>query len=394
MTTTNRVFSDTRENLRINENKRIAWRIPQTSKSGRARVRNISTSGMLLEIDEALDQTNKCVLSFDTDLGPRNFIPQTARLVWQRKQGVFQQRNLCGVKFVEPSEYISAKLRQRIQKGLLSFSNKKKLTALLGVLLIFAAAMLAAWMTWTGQDTYKNINLANHKLFAVSDQQAALTMSYSHRYYASELMVTNLTSELESTKQLYNESESMLVSLNEELESTKSILAETEQMLAQAKSGNTSLVNDLETVKNLNEHQISETRMELEQTISLLQQKNKELNLEISVLQDQMRFYAGDVKNTEEAKVLMNLYEGRMRTVKTKIKHFKKEAQQARKSALKELDRIRLVLGNNGYLVKNGVEIKVNQAKYDAGVPQESEVKPQTDIAKPRNVTIDVEIID
>ena len=64
----------------------------------------------------------------------------------------------------------------------------------------------------------------------------------------------------------------------------------------------------------------------------------------------------------------MQLYHDKMNLVKSKIKDFRIEAKKVRTQALREMDRVRVLLGNNGYFVKNGEAVKVDIESYNSAV--------------------------
>jgi len=67
---------------------------------------DISASGMLMETDTAFDPKEECVLSFDTDLGEENYIPQVGRLVWQKKNRFSRNKYSCGIRFLDADEQV------------------------------------------------------------------------------------------------------------------------------------------------------------------------------------------------------------------------------------------------------------------------------------------------
>ena len=73
---TEKMFNDARSNLRVKDRNRISWHIEGSDLKGKGRLRNISASGMLLEVDRSFNpEVNECTLTFDSQINGNNFIP-------------------------------------------------------------------------------------------------------------------------------------------------------------------------------------------------------------------------------------------------------------------------------------------------------------------------------
>ena len=68
------MIENSRQNLRVRENKRVLWHIKNSEMIGYGRVRNISASGMLLELTSPIRLAVESLFSFDASLRPDNFI--------------------------------------------------------------------------------------------------------------------------------------------------------------------------------------------------------------------------------------------------------------------------------------------------------------------------------
>ena len=116
MVSHNRIFNDARRNLRVADNQKITWSLQGGSQRGDAKIVNISSSGMLIETDTTVESSANAALNFETSLGENNFLPQTGKAIWYKRLNGKQNKSLCGIKFLEPSQSILARLNQRIQK--------------------------------------------------------------------------------------------------------------------------------------------------------------------------------------------------------------------------------------------------------------------------------------
>jgi len=404
--TTNRLeraLSETRGNLRVKENKKVLWQGKNGDSGGRAKVRNISLSGMLLESNSVvLPEDNQ--FSFESLSEQNGYIPKTGCLVWQRKKPMARNTYFYGIKFDEQNEEILDGLRQRVQQGIKQFTTRRKWAAVINVFFIIGIIGLTAYSLWMSAKIYQDLQASNQNMMEVSVEQAALARSYDAYQQRTEVQLfavtdelTTVRQELSKTRQLYEEGQGMLQGVSKELAAANAALTETEGLLAQsqeklalANQNNVNLTQEMEALKQLNIQQMAEMKAEMEIKIQSLQDKNVKLMGEMSTLQGQLEYYAGDVSNMEEGKTLVKLYRSRMKLVKSKIKHFKQEVHEVRKTAMQERDRVRSILGNNGYFMKNGETVKVDEAKYQKAVldapVSAQESQPQLD----RKVEIDV----
>ena len=376
------LFQESRANLRVKENERILWSIQNSILKGEARIRNVSLSGMLLEttLDRPFD--DQCVLSFDS-LHPGRFIPELGRLVWSKKKRFSKGKYFCGIEFVNPPEEILSKLRERVQRGIMRFTNIRKFRSILNVVLFMAMIALTVTIVWLSIYVYRDMALSNQKILQATDHQAMLTQKYVQMYHDTELRLAGVTTEMEATKRLYQDSELMLQNVRQELNSTKAILAQTETMLTNAKG-------ELESLQNVNQTELAKTKAELNNTIALLEQKNIQLTEEMTQLRGELQYYEGDVRSIDEGKALIVILRNRMKLVKSKIKYFKREARSARDMAQTERDKILSLLGNNGYFMKDGNVVKVDLERYEA----ESLKGSKKDLPKDQKIEVDVTIIE
>jgi hypothetical protein len=387
------VTHEARANVRVKTDNYVSWRIQNSSRAGEGRVRNISTTGMLLETNSDAAPSESAIFSFVSGLGIDNFIPQTGQLVWSKKKTFPSNGYLIGVKFIDTPENIFPKLQQKIQDGMTQVIKSRQIEKVSGVLVGAIFLVLSGYMVWLSTIIYKGMKNSNDTLVENSQQQAILTQTYSNLYHVTEDKLTSVTAELDVTKKLYEESQLQLSSVNKELEMTKNILAQTEAMLTSAKTNNSQLKDEVQSTRDLNEKQLAQMKVTLTKTIATLEQNNNQLGQEVRDLRDKLDFLAGNVKNETEARHLLALYSNRIRTVKGKIGGFKRLAMKAKTQALKERDRIRTSLGNNGYLVRNGEIVKVDADKYNAATAAIL-TEAQTPTIEEHKVKVDVNFVN
>ena len=334
--------SETRRSLRISENFGVRCRIKETQTSGPGKIVNISSTGLLLEAqDPAFSESKSGIFQLDSFLhGPDNFLPHEGRLVWSQKRN--HSRVLCGIEFVNISEPVLIKLRERIQRKIMERTRRRKIKSVVGVSLCAVLMLLVGSLISQQMTIYQSMQNSNDLMNDSFEKQAALTRSYAA---------------------LYQQTSQMLASVRQELDTTRSVLQQTETLLTETKDRNEQLQNQLASIQ-AHEVQFFQGREDLEKQIALLHDKNTEFAGELGQLKSQMRAFEGDIRSIDEGKAVISLFKNRLKLVKTKIQYLKREVYYAREAAQKERDRVLSLKGNHGYFVKNGRSFKPHEKLF------------------------------
>ncbi|HQP10074.1 MAG TPA: PilZ domain-containing protein [Candidatus Omnitrophota bacterium] len=347
------LLRDDRKDLRVSEDENLSWRIKYKQRDGMARIRDISASGMRIETDVLFDPHEECVLSFDSNLGEDNYIPQVGRLVWQRKNRLFKNKYSCGIKFVDADEQVLGRMRQRVEKKVNRFLKRRRITTAFGFGLSCVFAALIGYIVWFSGVIYQDITNANRKMFGVSVQQAALIKDYIRLYRASEENLADKTQQLDIANQIIEENKTALALFAKELEATNALLDRTEDMLTDANG------------------------------------RNAELNNEILALQAQVETQIAKEKSNAvvaDVELSMAEYRQKLQEIKNQMRQLKNKEHAARAAALAEIDDRKLQIGNNGYFVRSGEIVKVNEEQYRNAGANPAPVAQQPN----RKVEIDV----
>lgn len=326
------VVNELRNGLRVRQQIPVKWSIKNTNLNGEGRILNISTSGVLLETQNVL-ASERAVFNIESVKANGFKLPQESRLVWSKTKGIGNNRRLCGLEFVEPKEESVSHLREKIQKGIMKRAALRRWQSIVGVILTIVMLALSALTVWQYMENSENTKQAYQLLSGSYDRQLSLTQMYA-----------------------------------QELAETKELLVQAQADLAAAKTE----IGQL-TDKNV---QFEATIAQLQEQSSRLTDENTRLTGEMVTLKERLNFLEGDVKNLEEAKRLIAEYKGKFRLVKAKIRVFNREAYEAKKAAQQERDRVASLLGNNGYLVRDGKPHISNAAAAGQG----SEAAPSVNI--------------
>lgn len=379
--------SDSRVYERIPERQKIVWKINDQHLKGEGRVRNISAHGMLLETDRVLTPEDDFIFSFDSDLGQNNYIPQNGRLVWKRNTGVASKRSLCGIEFVNPTPFVATNLRKRILLRVQKAYQKKYHNLASAVVAILMLA-LTGYVIWVGASIHRDTVKVNEGLIQSSNTQALLVQNYGDLYVESQIKIAQLEEQILSIQSLYDDSQQILEEASKELAATKSLLQETETRLAESKFQNSQLKNEVAQLNATTEEGVVETKAQLLETINGLKERNSGLNSQILELEEQLAFYQIDINSLQEGKEIKSFYHEKLKELRNKIREFQAKALEIKISASKEKDRIRLILGNNGYLTKDGQAVQVDEEKYNAAEPVSSNETGKS------NIKIDVQFVN
>ncbi|MCK5503848.1 MAG: PilZ domain-containing protein [Thermodesulfovibrionia bacterium] len=325
------LLKDERKDLRIKEDKPLSWQIKYKQREGHARIRNISATGMLMETDVLFDPKEDCILSFDSILGEKNYIPRLGRLVWNKKKRFSRDKYSCGIKFLDADEKVLARMRQRVQRGVSRFLARRRVTTTIGFLLCIALIALIEYIVYSSSVIHRDITRANQRMSGVSAQQAVLTQNYSRLYRASEASLVDKTEKLNIANEIIAQNKAALVLFSKELEATGALLNRTEEMLTEA-----------------NGH-------------------NAKLNNEIAALQAQVQAQMAreeSVAAVADVEMSMEEYHLKLQSIKNEMGLLRDKERAARVAAFAELDNQKRLLGNNGYFVKEGRTVRVNEEQY------------------------------
>lgn len=365
------MIENLRQNLRVRENKRVLWHVRNTELIGYGRVRDISTSGMLLELTSPIRLAAESIFSFDSSLRPDNFIPDAGRLAWQKKKPFARNKYLCGIQFSGVSGEIFSRLRQRVKNQINDSVRGRRLRDVVGMPLMAAFVVLAGYAAYLSGHIYNDLYHSNQNMFVLAGQQAALIRVYQRYYAETALQLEGMVQELDTTTYLYQESQRMLGAASRELEAVKALLVQTEAMLTLAQRENIQIKKDQETVLQL-------------------QARDVRLTDDLARAKGELDKYSAGIFGIQEGKRLIGLYHDQIKAVKAQIKDIKRGARYTRIAALRERDKVKMLIGNNGYMIKDGRMMKIDMEQYQQA--KDLNALPVASPSAPPRVKVDVTV--
>ncbi len=98
---------------------------------------------------------------------------------------------------------------------------------------------------------------------------------------------------------------------------------------------------------------------DLKETIDRLKEKNAMLINHIASVKEREPDFDKTVKTTEDGRSLLQKYRGYIYEVKQRIRDIRRKEHEQKVAIQKEQDRIESMIGNNGYMVRNGENISI-----------------------------------
>ena len=101
---------ENRRHLRIRQPVDVTWSVPGEDITGQGQITNISSSGLLLQIDSSFKPLDKCVLSIDPELSEEEknpFLNKKGKVVWFRRIQNPRYHYQCGVEFLKDQVFNS-----------------------------------------------------------------------------------------------------------------------------------------------------------------------------------------------------------------------------------------------------------------------------------------------
>jgi chromosome segregation ATPase len=231
--------------------------------------------------------------------------------------------------------------------------NKKDTKIRIILLVVIGALAVYSLVMW-----YFNYHTLERAVLTV--ETAADDQSKNFRHYVKEYKVTKVALD-EAKQQVANLTEE-LQAANTELTTARNALLSVQQMNDQLKQG----IQELERYKT----KAAAKGEALEGMINVFKQKNKQLDTDLQLARKELSLFQPEVGDTAEGRAKIARFKDHIRMVKKNMNVLKEQAQEARIAAQKERDRLEMLYGNNGYLVKDGKNVsqKRQGAKVDIKV--------------------------
>ncbi len=349
-----KLYKEARKESRVKEHLPVKW-MAGADVSGIGKIRDISTSGALIEAKAMKPFGDGTVLQLDVDSPAQGeFVPTQGRIVWSRRKSFFNQSLLCGVEFINPASEVMERLKERVGDRISRIERFDRFGDILNITLFIVVVGLGIVVLRQQSSIQKTIEKSNHLMLGSSKKQADLYRMSIGAYQAQELMLGELTKNYNTTKALLTQTESLLTQTQEENKLVKKEVSTLKSSLAQAR------IAELDNSTKVLIGERNDLKMQLaglRTEINLLLQENPDLfSSKASVYQDRIDNINIQMQDLKYSTLLVNIRDHKkaIRESHKKISALKQQAQQAKKEALRQRDALALAQGNQGYMIKEG----------------------------------------
>ncbi len=216
-----------------------------------------------------------------------------------------------------------------------------------GVILSLVMIALTIYVLNLQHQNFNVLSKSTDLALTASDHATVNYRTYVGRYKETKIELDETTRKLEEVNR-------QLDQVSTELAASKGMLSQTQGMLSEAQSENTRLKQELQGLDNLRNTENVQNIGELQAKIQTLKDKDSKVSSQLSELKSQMRAFAAEFSNLEEGRSLIVLFQNKIKFVKSRMRYLKQEAFFARAAAQKEKDRLAVLNGNSGFVLRNG----------------------------------------
>jgi chromosome segregation ATPase len=226
--------------------------------------------------------------------------------------------------------------------------KNKKVRNTVGFMLTVVMIGLTGFVLYIQNENYQTIETSSDLSLNSNVRQ-----SENYRHYVKKY--TDTKAQLVETQSRLSKMTLELELVSKELESTKSVLSDTQNFLAQTQEENNMLRGDPTAAAKLQKIQAAKTTNQtVSKNLDNLQKKNEAYSGELTKLRDDMLNYQTNAQDLEEGKAIINEFKKKIKLVKEKMNSLRREARLAKIAAQEERDRQLAILGNGGFIIKDG----------------------------------------
>lgn len=317
-----------RRAYRIKERLPVSWSLKDKGLNGKAIVRNLSATGMLLNVRSDAAFSPGSVLSFAEEGGKGGgFLPVQGRLVWARKKAFMQNSADWGVEFLEPAQEAVRNIQERVQSRIEALNGRKKFLNVIGIFCVVILIVLAEQMIMQQFAIQNNMRESLRIMMTTSQNQASLYRDLVQQNKIKDSVIAEVYNELDATKVLLSRTESKLDEMTGFYQASQSEIGSLKQEMADAPA--------------------------LERALANLKEENGRLKNTMDELKEQLLLYEGEIASLDAGRTSLGVHRQRIHMIKRAMRDLRRQAHLARIKAQKEMDRIRLAQGNKGYLIKD-----------------------------------------
>jgi chromosome segregation ATPase len=221
------------------------------------------------------------------------------------------------------------------------------LRRIIGIILSLVLVVLTVYVLHLQNQNSNTLVQSTDLALTATDRALSNYRTYVGKYKETKAQLEETTRKLEAVNL-------QLDQVSAELATTKGMLSQTQGMLSDAQQENIKLKQELLGLDKMRNTDNVQNIDELQAKIKSLKEKDVQVSGQLADLKEQMRAFEAQFSNVEEGKSLVVLFQNKIRLVKARMNYLSQEAFMARIKVQKEKDRLAVLNGNNGFVLRNG----------------------------------------
>lgn len=234
---------------------------------------------------------------------------------------------------------------------------------IVGIILSLVMIVLTIYVFHVQNQNFKTLTRSTELALSASNDATINYRTYVGKYKETKLQLEVTKVKLEETTKKLEEVNRQLDQVSAELEATKGMLSQTQGMLTSAQLENSNLKKELQGLEELRNSENVQNVGELKEKINTLKEKDSQVSLQLVDLKNQLRAFQADISDLNEGHSLITLFQNKIKLVKTRMHYLKQEAFYAKVAAQKEKDRLAVLNGNSGFVLRNGQDQNPDSTK-------------------------------
>ena len=245
------------------------------------------------------------------------------------------------------AETVLNQQESKIEPNLDNQRQNSHLKKIVGIILSLVMIALTAYVLNLQHQNYNILSKSTDLALVASDRATVNYRTYVGKYKETKIELDETTRKLEEVNRQLNQ-------VTVELATTKGMLTQTQGMLASAQDENTRLKQELQGLDSLRNTENVQNIGELQDKIATLKDKDSQISSQLTDLKEQLRAFEGQFSDLKEGQSLIVLFQEKIKLVKSRMHYLKQQAFFAKVAAQKEKDRLAILNGNSGFVLRNG----------------------------------------
>jgi chromosome segregation ATPase len=235
----------------------------------------------------------------------------------------------------------------KLESGAGTQRQNHHLKKIVGVVLSIVMIALTVYVLNLQHQNNNILTQSTDLALSATDHATSNYRIYVGKYKETKVELDETTRKLETVK-------SQLDQVTAELATTKGMLTDTQGMLVSAQEENVKLKQELQGLDNLRTNENVVNVDELQAKIKTLKERDSQISSQLVDLKGQLRAFEAQFSTPEEGQSLIILFQNKINLVKSRMHFLKQEAFYARVAAQKEKDRLAVLNGNSGFVLRDG----------------------------------------